>query len=72
MAGLHHSPEPDNGLPIDLLSPGEEHGQSSGNSKKPRNFIATVVSDAMCSVKIYVTDLLRAQLTRTRHVRRVG
>ncbi|KGO66043.1 Transcription factor, fungi [Penicillium italicum] len=45
-AGAHMSPDPDNNglLPIqDLLSPGEEeHGQSSGPSKKPRNFIATV------------------------------
>ncbi|OQE92640.1 hypothetical protein PENNAL_c0007G02640 [Penicillium nalgiovense] len=45
-AGAHVSPDPDNNglLPIqDLLSPGEEdHGQSSGPSKKPRNFIATV------------------------------
>jgi hypothetical protein len=43
------SPDPDNNgiLPIhDLLSPGEEeHGQSSGPTKKPRNFIATVVSN---------------------------
>lgn len=47
-AGAHMSPDPDNNglLPIqDLLSPGEEeHGQLSGPSKKPRNFIATVVS----------------------------
>jgi hypothetical protein len=47
--GVQRSPDPDNNglLPInDLLSPGEdEHGQSSGPAKKPRNFIATVVSD---------------------------
>ncbi|KGO45517.1 Transcription factor, fungi [Penicillium expansum] len=45
-AGARMSTDPDNNglMPIqDLLSPGEEeHGQSSGPSKKPRNFIATV------------------------------
>ncbi|KAJ5360668.1 hypothetical protein N7517_009859 [Penicillium concentricum] len=53
-AGANMSPEPDsNGLlPIhDLLSPGEEeHGQSSGPSKKPRNFIATVACET-CRLK---------------------
>ncbi|KAJ5398754.1 hypothetical protein N7465_009243 [Penicillium sp. CMV-2018d] len=53
-AGAHMSPDPDNNglLPIqDLLSPGEEeHGQSSGPSKKPRNFIATVACET-CRLK---------------------
>ncbi|KAJ5462864.1 hypothetical protein N7475_007808 [Penicillium sp. IBT 31633x] len=53
-AGTHRSPEPDhNGLLAiqDLLSPGEEeHGQSSGPSKKPRNFIATVACET-CRLK---------------------
>lgn len=50
------SPDHDNGLPIqDMLSPGDEHGQSSGQSKKPRNFIATVVSTC-CSIEICATD----------------
>ncbi|KAJ5165374.1 uncharacterized protein N7500_007204 [Penicillium coprophilum] len=53
-AGANMSPEPDsNGLlPIhDLLSPGEEeHGQPSGPSKKPRNFIATVACET-CRLK---------------------
>ncbi|KAJ5575767.1 hypothetical protein N7535_002693 [Penicillium sp. DV-2018c] len=53
-AAAHRSPEPDsNGLlPLqDLLSPGEEdHPQSSGPSKKPRNFIATVACET-CRLK---------------------
>ncbi|CAI7660780.1 unnamed protein product [Penicillium bialowiezense] len=45
------SPDHDNGLPIqDMLSPGDEHGQSSGQSKKPRNFIATVACET-CRLK---------------------
>lgn len=56
-AGTHRSPEPDNNglLAIqDLLSPGEEeHGQSSGPSKKPRNFIATVVSASVTSLNSF-------------------
>ncbi|KAJ5795093.1 hypothetical protein N7457_001692 [Penicillium paradoxum] len=53
-AGVHRLPDSDNnGLPPihDLLSPGEEeHGQSSGPSKKPRNFIATVACET-CRLK---------------------
>lgn len=56
-SGVHMSPDPDNNglLPIqDLLSPGEEeHGQSSGPSKKPRNFIATVVSIPIVSAILF-------------------
>ncbi|KAJ5343130.1 uncharacterized protein N7506_002954 [Penicillium brevicompactum] len=51
IAGAHRSPDHDNGLPIqDILSPGDEHGQSSGQSKKPRNFIATVACET-CRLK---------------------
>jgi hypothetical protein len=65
-AGAHMSPEPDsNGLlPIqDLLSPGEEeHGQSSGPSKRPRNFIATVVSSSVVIIVFYdATNLSRGR-----------
>ncbi|KAJ5317933.1 hypothetical protein N7508_002441 [Penicillium antarcticum] len=52
--GAQRSPDPENNglLPIhDLLSPGEEeHGQSSGPTKKPRNFIATVACET-CRLK---------------------
>ncbi|CAG7962627.1 unnamed protein product [Penicillium salamii] len=43
------SPDPD-GLPIQDLLSGEEHGQPSGNSKRPRNFIATVACET-CRLK---------------------
>lgn len=57
IVGAHRSPDPENGLPIhDLLSPGEEHGPSSGQSKKPRNFIATVVSDPVFLAELYASD----------------